>query len=99
MARGPLVSFSPMKFFITYFSAPKTARVFQLCVHLQRIEVYCVKENHDAKNYFAFFLPFPFSISHSNVMHRNVCVKITQELLHLGFCIHIQMVEVVCVKE
>ena len=29
-------------------------------VHLQRVEVYCVKENHDYEIYFVFFLPFSF---------------------------------------
>ena len=41
----------------------------------QRVEVYSVKENHDDEIYFAFFF-FPFfSISHSNVMHMEICVK------------------------
>ena len=35
---------------------------------------------------FAFFLHFSFfSISHSIVIHREICVKISQEQLHLGF--------------
>ena len=50
--------FLQYKFFITDFSAPKTARVFKFCIHLQKIEVYCVKDNHDAQVSFAFFLPF-----------------------------------------
>ena len=44
------------------------------------------KENHDAEIYFAFFFPlFLFSISHLNVMHREIYFKISQDLLYLGF--------------
>ena len=32
-------------FFVTDFSAPMRASVFQFFTHLQRVEVYCVKEN------------------------------------------------------
>ena len=46
------------KFFNTDFSAPMRATVFKFCILLQRVEVYYVKENHDAEIYFAFFLPF-----------------------------------------
>ena len=57
----------------TVFSAPKRAK---FCIHLQRVEVDYVKENHYAVIYFAFFLPFfLFSSSHSIVMHRETCVK------------------------
>ena len=69
-------SLSPIKFFVTDFSAPMTARITKFCIHLQTVEVYCIKENHDAEIYFAFLLLFFFfSISHSNVMHREICVK------------------------
>ena len=57
--------FSNNFFFSTDFSALMRAKVFKLCIHLQRVEVYCAQENHEASIYFAFF-----SISHSNVMHR-----------------------------
>ena len=54
-------------FFSTDFSALMRAKVFKLCIYLQRVEVYCAQENHEARIYFAFF-----SISHSNVMHREI---------------------------
>ena len=51
------LSFLRYKFFVTDFSAPERASIFKFCVHLQRIGVYCVKENHSAKISFAFFFP------------------------------------------
>ena len=67
-------SFSPIKHFITEFSAPITARVFKFCIHLERGQVYCGKENQDAVINFCIF---PFFISHANVIHvhREICVK------------------------
>ena len=43
------------------------AKVFKFCIHLESGQVYCGKENQDAI--------FAFSISHSNVIHREICVK------------------------
>ena len=39
--------------------------------------MYCVKENHNAEICFAFFFVFLFLffISHSYVMHREICAK------------------------
>ena len=70
-------SFSPLKLFVTEFSAPIIARVFKFCVHHEKGQVYCEKENQDSVvNLCHFFSIFPFfSISHSNVMHREICVK------------------------
>ena len=36
-----IFSFSPIKLFITEFSASITARVFKFCIHLERGQVYC----------------------------------------------------------
>ena len=68
----PLVhfSFSPSKFSVTNFSASMRARVFQFCIHIENGQVYCETENK-TQIYFALFLIF--SISHSNVMHREIC--------------------------
>ena len=76
-----------MKFFLTDFSAPIRARFFKFCMHLERVEVYCVKENHGAEVNFPFFFSFffPFSIFYFNVMHMEICVKVFQELRHLGY--------------
>ena len=52
--------FSQIQFFTTHFSAPMRARVFKVCMHLQRVEVYCVQENHGA-GIFLFFCFFFFS--------------------------------------
>ena len=62
-------------FLVTDSSAPKRAGVFKFCIYLHGVEVYCVKENHDAEIYSAFFFFFLFSISHSNEMHREICFK------------------------
>ena len=69
-------SFSPIKPFVTEFLAHITARVFKFCIHLERGQVYCGKENQDAVINFCLLFPFSFfSISHSNVVHREICVK------------------------
>ena len=44
--------------------------------HLESGQVYCGTENQDAEIYCYHHFPvFLFSISHSNVMHREICVK------------------------
>ena len=64
-----------MKFFVTDISAPKRASL-QILYTPSEVGVYCVKENHDAEIYFAFFLPFSiFSISQSNVVHTEIYIK------------------------
>ena len=69
-------SFSPIKLFVTEFSAPFTARVFKFYVHFEGGQVYCGKENQDAVINFCLLFPFfLFFISHSNVIHREICVK------------------------
>ena len=69
-------SFSPINLFVTEFSAPITARVFKFCILLERGQVYCGKENQDSViNFCLLFQFFFFSISHSNVIHREICVK------------------------
>ena len=65
-------SFSPSKFSFTYFLAFMRARVFKFCIHIESGQVYCVTENK-TEIYSAFF--FLFSISHSNVIHREICDK------------------------
>ena len=43
---------------------------------LESGQVYCGTENQDAEIYFYHLFPFfPFSISHSSVIHREICVK------------------------
>ena len=49
------------------------ARVFKFCIHIESGQVYCGTENKTAESYFAFFFLFP--ISHSNVIHREICDK------------------------
>ena len=66
-------SFSPIKHFVSEFSAPITGRVFKFYIHVERGQVYCEKENQDSVINFALF--FLFSISHSSVVHREICVK------------------------
>ena len=52
------------------------ARVFKFCIHLERGQVYCGKENQDAViNFYLLFPFFLFSVSHSSVIHREICVK------------------------
>ena len=69
-------SFSPIKVFVTDFWASMRAKVFKFCIHLESGQVYCGKENQDAEINFCLLFPFLlFSISHSSVIHRDICVK------------------------
>ena len=65
-------SFSPSKFSVTCFLASMRARVFKFCIHIESGQVYCGTENK-TEIYSAFFSLF--SISHSNVIHREICDK------------------------
>ena len=48
----------------------------QILYTLESGQVYCGKENQDSVIIFCIFFPFLlFSISHSNVIHREICVK------------------------
>ena len=52
------------------------AKVLKFLTHLESGQVYCGTENQDPEVY--FYLLFPcllFSISHSNVIHMEICVK------------------------
>ena len=52
------------------------ARVFKFLIHLESGQIYCGTENQDDEIYFYYlFSFFLFSISHSNVIHREICVK------------------------
>ena len=52
------------------------AKVFKFCIHLESGQIYCGKENQDAEINFCRLFPFfLFSISHSNVKYREICVK------------------------
>ena len=67
---------SPIKNSVTVFSAHVRARVFKFCIHLERSQVYRGKENQDVViNFCLLFQFFLFSNSHSNVIHRKICVK------------------------
>ena len=69
-------SFSQIKISVTDFSASMRAKVFKFCIHLESGQIYCGKGNQDAEiNFCLFFLFSLFSISHSNVIHREICVK------------------------
>ena len=52
------------------------AKVFKFLIHLESGQVYCGTENQIAEIYFYHLFPFfLFSISHSNVIHREICIK------------------------
>ena len=50
------------------------AKAIKFCIHLESGQVYCGKENQDAEINFCLIVPF-FSISHSNVIYREICVN------------------------
>ena len=70
-------SLPPIKISVIEISAPIIARVFIFCtcMHLERGQVYSGKENQDAVINFCLFPFFLFSISHSDVIHREIWVK------------------------
>ena len=71
-----IFSISPIKISVTDFSAFMRAKVFKFCIHIESGQVYCEKENHDTEiNFCLLFAFFRFSISHSNVIHREICIK------------------------
>ena len=80
------------------------AKVFKFCIHIERSQVYCGKENQDAEINFCLFFPFFFfvSITHSNVIHREICVKhstgITAPRI-LKFGVNVGYVLLHCVRE
>ena len=52
------------------------ARVFKFLIPLESGQIYCGTENQDAEVYFYLLFPFfLFFISHSSVIHREICVK------------------------
>ena len=58
------------------FLASMRAKVFKFCIHLESGQVFCGGKNQDAEINFCLLFPvFLFSISHSNVIHREICVK------------------------
>ena len=70
-----LYIFLSLQYFVSQISQLLSVPVFKLCIHLQRVKVYCVQEDHDAGIYFAFFFHFSFSISHSDVCIEKIGVK------------------------
>ena len=69
------------------------ARVFKFCIHTESAKVYCVTENK-TEIYSAFF--FFFSISHSNVIHREICDKyFSGTIAHRIFNL-VQVVWIIC---
>ena len=64
-------SFSPIKLSIIEFSIPMRARVFILCMHLEKGQVYCGKEIQDAVINVCLLV----FLSHSSVIQRDICVK------------------------
>ena len=64
--------FLSKQIYVTNFLASMRARVFRFCIHIESGQVYGGTENK-TEIYFVFFLLF--SISQSNVIHREICDK------------------------
>ena len=65
-------SFSPVKLFVTEFSTPIITRVFKFCIHVERGQVYCGKENQDSVIKFCLLFLF-FHLSHQCNTSGNLC--------------------------
>ena len=70
-------SFSPISFSVTDFSASMRARVFIFCIHVGiHVHVDCRETKPKMLKFICAFFPFVlFPISHSYVIHREICVK------------------------
>ena len=69
-------SFSPIKISVTDLSASMRSKVFKFYIHIESGQVYCGKENQYTEINFCLHFPFLlYSISHSNVIDREICVK------------------------
>ena len=90
-------------FFLSNFSASMRAKVFKFCIHLERGHIYGGKENQDAEINFCRLFPFfLFSISQSNVIHREICAKNfsgTNEPRILKFVTNVGYDLLYCVRE
>ena len=77
-------SFSPIKFFVTDFLAPMRARVFKFCIHLECGQL-VGKKTKMLKLIFPLLFPFfLFPISHSNVIHREICIHLERGQVYCG---------------
>ena len=80
-----IVFFSQVKISFVDFSTSVEAWVFKHWKHLQINKTYCLKENHAAAFYlYIVFLFFFISFILPIVIHREFCVNISLELLHIG---------------
>ena len=64
---------------VTDFSAPIYASFFQVCIHLDSAQVYCVRENQMARICFSILFPLcSFTICHSCILNRKFLSNISQ---------------------
>ena len=69
-------SFSLIEISVTDFSSPIYARFFKFCIHVDSVQVYCVRENQMASICFSILFPLcSFSICHSCIMNMEISVK------------------------
>ena len=70
------LSFSLIGISVTDFSAPIYASFFKVCIHLDSVQVYCVREKQMASICFSIIFPlYSFSICHSCIMNMEISVK------------------------
>ena len=61
---------------VTDFSAPIYASLFKFCIHLDSLQMYCVRENQMTTICFSIVFPLcSFSICHSCIMNGEISVK------------------------
>ena len=68
-------SICPVKFSVTDFSASMKARVFKFFIHLESGQAKYIVGQKTKTLRFIFTIFFLFSVSHSIVIHREICVK------------------------
>ena len=65
-----------VSFICPFFFLSNQIFCYRFLIHLESGQVYCGTENQDDEIYFYHLFPFfLFSISHSNVIHREICVE------------------------
>ena len=75
--------FHSNKIYCHTFLGPYESQSFKLCIHLQRVEKYCVQESHGAGIYFAFIFSFVYLAHQCIYCIRKFMSEISRELLFI----------------
>ena len=86
------------------FSAPMYASLFKFCIHLDTVQMYCIRENQMANTCICFSIVLPlcsFYICHSCIMNTEISVKNfsgTAQLRKMTFSTNIGNEKLYCLR-